>query len=100
MPDPTANTPTENEFTAQLVEFIRLEFVAESDRAQLTSTTPLMESGILDSLRVAVLLTFIRDSLGVSVPLTEMVTQNFRDIETIAAVLREASADLAAEGAK
>ncbi|MCG8914454.1 phosphopantetheine-binding protein [Actinokineospora sp. PR83] len=94
MPDAPADTRVRpDRFVAELVGFVRAEFVPEDEHDQLTSTTPLIESGILDSLRVAVLLTYIRDALGVAVPLALMDARNFRDVESIAAVLRSVEED-------
>lgn len=78
-----------DDYTSALIDFIRTEFLSGDERAALTATTPLVDSGVLDSLRVAVLLTYIRDGLGVQVPLAKMDSRNFADIRTIAAMLAE-----------
>lgn len=82
-------------YAPELLEFIRTEFLSAEDRASLTLDTPLLESGVLDSLRVAVLLSYSRDELGVQVPLTKMDAQNFATVRTICAVLDEASVGVA-----
>ncbi|GAA1311339.1 phosphopantetheine-binding protein [Saccharothrix xinjiangensis] len=81
---------TIEEYEKALVGFIGAEFLPAAERAQLTPTTPLMESGILDSLRVAVLLTHIRDDLGVHVPFERMDARGFADIATISRMLVDA----------
>jgi clorobiocin biosynthesis protein CloN5 len=78
-----------DEYISALVKFIGEEFLSESERADLDAETPLLESGILDSLRVAVLLTFIREDLGVHVPLARLDMRNFADIQTLAAMLAD-----------
>jgi acyl carrier protein len=82
---------TEENYTSVLLAFVRREFMADSGDQALTATTPLIESGILDSLRIAVLMAFIRDEFAVHVPLTKIDAKNFADIRTIAAMLHEES---------
>lgn len=78
-----------------LLAFIRTEFLSAEDRDALTLDTPLLESGVLDSLRVAVLLSYIRDDLGVHVPLTKMDARNFATVRQICAVLDETAVGVA-----
>ena len=84
---------TEEEYASALLEFVRDEFLHGADRAALTDRTPLIDSGVLDSLRIAVLLTFIRDELGVSVPWDKIDASNFGDVRTAAAVVAAAARD-------
>jgi clorobiocin biosynthesis protein CloN5 len=56
-------------------------------RAELAADTPLLEWGILDSLSLAELTTFIEERFGLRVPLEAIVPDNFRDLEAIAAML-------------
>ncbi|MEV6230163.1 acyl carrier protein [Saccharopolyspora shandongensis] len=78
-----------DEYRSELVKFVGEEFLSESERADLDAETPLLEAGILDSLRVAVLLNFIREELGVNVPLARLDMRNFADIATLAAMLAD-----------
>ncbi|MFC4492556.1 phosphopantetheine-binding protein [Streptomyces ovatisporus] len=78
---------TEEEYASSLVAFIGEEFLQGDAQAELDDATPLMESGILDSLRIALLLTFIRDELGLSVSPGKIDAEHFRDVRTIAAML-------------
>ena len=103
---------TEEEYRAALTAFVAGEFMqgeclVEGDSAEphrtgpgieetLTPDTPLVESGILDSLRIAVLLHWIRDELGVHVPLEKIDAGHFADIATIAGMLAGAPAQEAA----
>lgn len=84
---------TEEEYASALVEFIGEEFLQGEAQAGLDSSTPLMESGILDSLRIALLLTYIRDELGLSVPPGKIDAEHFKDVRTIASMLREIAQD-------
>ncbi|HUQ57178.1 acyl carrier protein [Lentzea sp.] len=80
---------TEEEYVSALLAFVRREFLSDSDDVELTAATPLIESGVLDSLRIAVLMAFIRDEFAVQVPLTKIDVKHFADIRTIAAMLHE-----------
>lgn len=83
---------TEDDYASALVTFIGEEFLSGEARSELTDTTPLMESGVLDSLRVALLLTHIRDELGLYVTPAKIDIHHFRDVRTIAGMLHELSA--------
>jgi acyl carrier protein len=52
-----------------------------------------VQSGILDSLRVAVLMAFIQREFGVHVPYDKIDGQHFKDVRTIAGMLAAESAD-------
>jgi acyl carrier protein len=80
---------TEDDYTAALLKFVGAEFQRGEERAALDERTPLIETGVLDSLRIAVLLTFIRDELCLHVPLTRIDARNFADVRTIARMLNE-----------
>jgi acyl carrier protein len=54
----------------------------------LTDETPLLAWGILDSFKTAKLLTFIEDELGTQIPPAQLFAGNFRDIRSIAAMVR------------
>lgn len=86
---------TDSPYGAALLEFVRTEFMSDQDRASLTLDTPLLESGVLDSLRVAVLLSYVRDQLGVHVPLSKMDARNFATVRQISVVLDEAAVGVA-----
>jgi hypothetical protein len=70
---------------AELERYIRQNFL-DGDSG-LTSTTPLLEWGILTSMNTALLLAFIRDHLGYSVPPASITAANFRDLDSIARLI-------------
>jgi clorobiocin biosynthesis protein CloN5 len=78
---------TEKEIESTLTEFIREEFLWAGDSAELTTSSPLLEWGILDSLRTTFLLAFIREKWGVNVSATDVDARNFRDIRSITAIV-------------
>jgi acyl carrier protein len=90
---------TKDEYRDRLTTFVAAEFMDEEAAPDLTAATPLVESGVLDSLRIAVLLTFIRDGLGVHIPLAKIDAAHFKTIDAIADLLTEAQPSAAGERA-
>jgi clorobiocin biosynthesis protein CloN5 len=90
---------TEREVAAALFDFVRNEFLPGSDGAELSESTPLIEEGILDSLRVMVLLTFIRQQLGADVDAAEIDPWQLRDISSITRMVCELSGIVPGAGA-
>jgi acyl carrier protein len=65
-----------------------------ADAAELRDETPLMETGIVDSLKLFELVTFLEDEYGIEVADEELLPQNFGTITAIAqmvATKRQAS---------
>ncbi|MGW1412185.1 acyl carrier protein [Streptomyces sp. NPDC002403] len=91
---------TEEDYVSALVKFIGEEFLQGDDQAELTDVSPLMDSGVLDSLRVAFLLTYIRDELGLYVSPAKIDIEHFKDIRTIARMLHDLSLDAHAQKEK
>ncbi len=68
--------------------FIRSRFLDDSEDQTLTTTSPLLEWGILTSMNTAILLVFIREELGTAIPPMSITASNFRDVESISAMVR------------
>jgi acyl carrier protein len=77
------------EITQNLIDFIQKNLVQDGDDITVDETTPLLVSGLLDSLRTARLLTFLRKDIGVAIPAAKLDPENFRDVVTIVAMVRE-----------
>ncbi|AQZ63726.1 unnamed protein product [[Actinomadura] parvosata subsp. kistnae] len=77
------------ELTQRLVAFIQDNLVLDGDDIKVDETTPLLVSGLLDSLRTARLLNFLRKDVGVPVPAAKLDPENFKDVATIVAMVRE-----------
>jgi acyl carrier protein len=82
---------SENDVRSKLTAFIRESFLAGDRNGELEDTTPLLEWGVLDSLKVAMLLNFLRGELGVVVPFDKMSGANFKDVNHIVALVLELS---------
>lgn len=78
-----------------LLDFVREEFLHGDVNSELELSTPLLEWGILDSLRTAVLLAHIRKRFNVHVSLAKINARNFRDIRSIAALVFDEAGSMA-----
>ncbi|MEV0386791.1 acyl carrier protein [Nonomuraea sp. NPDC050643] len=80
---------TQSLITRKLVDFIQDNLVLDGDDIKVEETTPLLVSGLLDSLRTARLLNFLRRDIGVPIPAAKLDPENFRDVVTIVAMVQE-----------
>ncbi len=68
--------------------FIRTQFLDGDATGELTDETPLLAWGVLDSFKTARLLSFIQDELDSQIPPEQLYAGNFRDVRSIAAMVR------------
>ncbi|PRP93391.1 Aminoacyl carrier protein 1 [Enhygromyxa salina] len=71
----------------QALEGFITEKLLHGDGADLTLQTPLLEYGIVDSLAMVSLLTFVQNSFGVTIPDGEVSPRNFKTIEALSALI-------------
>jgi clorobiocin biosynthesis protein CloN5 len=67
--------------TARVLDFIRTEFLWSDEDRAIDAATPLLEWGIIDSLRIAL--------LQASVPTARIDAKNFQNAASIAAMICE-----------
>jgi clorobiocin biosynthesis protein CloN5 len=79
-----------NEIEARLTAFIRNQLVPDCEE-EIDETTPLLGLGVLDSLKTAILLNFIRDELGAEVPLAQINARSFHSVRSISTVVGAAN---------
>jgi len=79
----------EDGVTTRILDYTRQKLAPPELVSEIDETSPLLEMGILDSLKTAMLLNFIREELGVRVPPMMMEFANFKDISSIAAMVRQ-----------
>lgn len=72
----------------RIIAYIAEEILGEDAPAGLTEKTPLLSSGLLDSLSVEQLLLFLEDELGVQFDETDYATENFETVAAIEGLLR------------
>ena len=80
--------------TNELREFILASYLPGEPAENLTDDTPLVSSGILDSLAVLGVASFIHERFGVELDFEETSVERFNRIEDIAATVRRKQAAL------
>lgn len=79
------------EVSDRLLSYIRETFLGGDPQAELDESTPLLEWGILTSMNTAVLLTFVHTELGVDIPPDRINGEHFKDVRSIAGLVRDLS---------
>ncbi|PYK67829.1 MAG: acyl carrier protein [Verrucomicrobia bacterium] len=74
----------EQEIKSALKTYILNEFLPGEDPAALTDATPLMTTGILDSIAVLKVVTFLENEFSITVEPHEAVVDNLNTISDIA----------------
>jgi acyl carrier protein len=74
----------EQEIKSALKTYILNEFLPGDDPAALTDATPLMTTGILDSIAVLKAVTFLENQFGIVVQPHEAVVDNLNTISDMA----------------
>ncbi|MGK5529734.1 ACP domain-containing protein [Streptomyces sp. URMC 129] len=83
----TATHLSEQAVKDKLVEFIRETFLSGDPDRELDEDTPLLEYGVLDSMRIVVLLRFISREMSTDIPMTQISGANFLNIRRIATLI-------------
>jgi acyl carrier protein len=68
----------------RLKTYILNEFLSGEDPSQLTNTTPLVTSGVLDSIATLRFVSFLEQEFSISIDAHEVGAENFDTIESIA----------------
>ncbi len=75
---------TQDEIAARVKDFVLEEFLPDDDPEDLTYTTELVTSGVLDSLAVLTLASFIEDEWGIEVSAKEARAGHLNTVSDIA----------------
>lgn len=78
---------TERDVLADLMCFTRENLWPENLPEELAPDTPLLQLGVLDSLKTAILINYIRTELGTPVPALQINAGNFKDLRSVAALV-------------
>ena len=73
---------------AVINDYISREFVKDASLLPLGNATPLLETGILDSLNLLRLVIFVQERFGIMVNDTDLVPEHFDTVDAICAYLR------------
>ena len=77
-------------------DYISRELVQDAALLPLGNTTPLLETGILESLGLLRLVVFIQERFGIVVDDLDLVPEHFANVDTICAYLRSRTGSSAA----
>jgi acyl carrier protein len=69
-------------------DYISREFVRDPALLPLADETPLLDSGILDSLSLLRLVVFLEERFGITMGDADLLPENFASVKTICAYLR------------
>jgi acyl carrier protein len=83
---------SQSEFSARIKEFIMTEVSPELGLQQIGDDEPLIDSGIVDSLGILRILTFLDETFGVDLASEEIKLENFRTVRLICDLISQRGA--------
>ena len=75
----------------ELIEYIKKEFVEDPDE-EIEENTPLMSTGLIDSLSIVSLVAFIDKKFGVKIPDEKGTVENFETVNQIMEIISQVKA--------
>lgn len=81
----------EHDVTAQVKEFILREFLAGEDPDELKADTPLLSSGILDSIATLKLVAFLENQFDINIAAHEADAEHLNTLSDIVSLVRAKS---------
>jgi clorobiocin biosynthesis protein CloN5 len=88
----------ETDVAPRLLAFISEQFLSGDERGELDESTPLLEWGILDSLRTVLLQSFVQTEFDVVIPFEEINARRLHSVRTVAELVCVLAGTAAAEG--
>ncbi len=77
-----------DEITSVILNYVSREYLQEGDDRQLSETTPLISSGIVDSFSMVSLLRFLEKKYSIHIPDETATPEAFDTVERITALVR------------
>ena len=77
-----------DEITRVVRDYVVREYLQEGDEQEITETTPLISSGIVDSFSMVSLLRFLEKKYAIHIPDGEATPEAFDTVERIVALVR------------
>lgn len=87
------------EMEAVVMAYVGENLISETSSPAIKSDTPLIDSGIIDSLSLLKLVLFLEQRFGVSVDLKDLTRDNFGTIDAICSYLLARRQRVEADGA-
>jgi acyl carrier protein len=82
------DTPEDRHLEAVINDYISKELVQDAALLPLADATPLLDTGVLDSLSLLKLVLFVQERFGIVVDDVDFVPEHFASVDAIAAYLR------------
>jgi acyl carrier protein len=82
---------------AVINDYISRELVQDAALLPLGNTTPLLETGVLDSLGLLRLVVFVQERFGIVVDDVDLVPEHFDSVDAICAYLRSRTGERAGQ---
>ena len=82
-------TRTAQDISAELLDYIRANFLDGDPEGELDPDTPLLKLGILNSLRTALLVAHLGEEYGVQVPLIDVTADTFDSVRSLSEFVHE-----------
>jgi acyl carrier protein len=82
---------------AVINDYVSREFVRDAALLPLANATPLLETGVLDSLGLLRLVLFVQERFGIVVDDVDFVPEHFASVDAICAYLRSRASGTAAQ---
>ena len=76
------------DITKVVLDYIIREYVQEGDDREVTNTTPLISSGLVDSFSMVSLLRFLEKKYAIHIPDSAATPEAFDTVERIVALVR------------
>ena len=73
----------------QIKNFILTELIPDGNVVDLTDATPLIDSGIIDSLGIMTLLGYLESTFSLQISGDDLIPENFGSIETISTLVAQ-----------
>jgi len=83
---------------AVINDYISREFVQDATLLPLANATPLLDTGVLDSLSLLRLVLFVQERFGIVVDDVDLVPEHFASVDAICAYLRSRTGETVAHG--
>ncbi len=77
-----------DELTQVIRDYVSREYLPEGDDREITETTPLISSGIVDSFSMVSLLRFLEKKYSIDIPDEAATPEAFDTVERIAVLVR------------
>ena len=85
-------------FPNALIKFIQENLIQDQQSSIIESDSSLIEQGIIDSMGVLQIMTFIEEETGVRIPDTEVKMENFQTVSSIELMVQRLSDKTKAHG--